>query len=511
MTDRPVDLLKFYFHKDTFQSSISSSFSICHRIGLRFNQGFHKGVVFRLCLTIARLKLKKQKVYSAWKTGFLLVLCPFCAPLFAQPPLTPAASAVESENAGFPAEPKQIPLSEKQALVLFYQRNLDLIAAKYNIATAKAGEIIAAAIPNPVLSVDAYELGGKTNNTGLGPATSVRIDQLIQTAGKRRVKIESSQLATQASEEDLYDAVRTFSNAVRKSFYILLLAQKTYEFATNNLHHYQALLRANQLRLDQGDISVSDFLRIKVEAGKAESDLDKSVAALDQARSDLAVLLAWPDQAMQFRADGEWPRPAEIGQSAGRDALFGKALAQRPDLKAARLRIEQAQRDLRLARKQVIPDVTVGGYYQHDPGNIDINTAGVGFQVPLPLFYRNQGEIDQAAVKLNSAMLQLDQAEQSIRADVVSAYAAWKGATAVAQRFERDILDDVRKVREAAEFSYSRGATSIIDLIEAERNYRNTLLDYYTALSNQSSAFADLLAAVGEKTRDGGTVEPEIK
>jgi len=352
------------------------------------------------------------------------------------------------------------------------------------------------------MSLDVYELGGKTNNNGVGPATGVRIDQLIQTAGKRQIKIESSQLATKASEEDLYDAVRTFSNAVRKSFYSLLLAQKTYDFALDNVSHYQAILSANRLRLDLGDISVSDFLRIKVETGKAQSDLDKSLALLDQARSDLAVFLAWPDEAMQFKAEDQWPTPTEIGQSQGRDALFNKALEQRPDLKAAKLRIEQAQRDLSLSRKQVIPDVTVGGYFQHDPGNIDLNTFGVGFQVPLPVFYRNKGEIDQAAVKLSNAMLQLDQAEQSIRADVVSAYAAWKSSSLVAKRFESEILDDVRSVREAAELSYAKGATSIIDLIEAERSYKNTMMDYYTALNNQSSSFADLLAAVGEKTSD---------
>lgn len=471
-----------------------------------------KSGLFALFLTAIRLISRKQSFFLIGTKGVLLILLSHvCIPAYAQQdiPNAPIASATASNDSG--GTGKDVSLSEEQALALFYQRNLDLIAARYNIATAKASEIISAALPNPVMSLDVYELGGKTNNNGVGPATSVRIDQLIQTAGKRQVKIESSQLATQATEEDLYDALRTFSNAVRKSFYSLLLAQKTYDFASDNVSHYQSLLRANQLRLDLGDISVSDFLRIKVETSKARSDLDKSLALLDQARSDLAVLLAWPDDAMRFKAEDQWPKPTEIGQSRGRDALFSKALELRPDLKAAKLRIEQAQRDLSLSRKQVIPDVTVGGYYQHDPGNIDLNTFGVGLQVPLPVFYRNQGEIDQAAVKLSNAMLQLDQAEQSIRADVVSAHAAWKSSTLVAKRFESEILDDVRKVREAAELSFAKGATSIIDLIEAERNYKNTMMDYYTALNDQARSFADLLAAVGEKMRDVDAVDTEGK
>jgi cobalt-zinc-cadmium efflux system outer membrane protein len=455
-----------------------------------------------------RRNLRRRSYRVAYaKTLTLITLLHLCVPSFAGPE-TPIAAGFSSTTNNTRANSQyQTALTEKQALALFYQRNLDLIAARYSIATSKAREIIAAALPNPVMSLDVYEFGGKTNNNGIGPATSVRIDQLIQTAGKRQVKIQSSQLATQASEEDLYDAVRTFSNAVRKAFYALLLAQKTYDFAAGNIEHYREIQRANRLRLEQGDISESDFLRIKVEATKAQSDLDKAQASLDQARSDLAVLLAWPEDAMAFKARDDWPAATEIGQSRGRDALFARALEQRPDLKAAQLRIEQARRDLSLARKQVIPDVTVGGYYQHDPGNIDINTYGVGVQVPLPLFYRNRGEIDQAAVNLSNAMLQLQQAEQSIRADVFSAYAAWTSSSAVALRFQSEILQDVLSVRDAAELSYTKGATSIIDLIEAERNYKNTMMEYYTALNNQAVAYADLLAAVGEKAKEESAAE----
>src|SRR5690625_1036879 len=51
-------------------------------------------------------------------------------------------------------------LTEQQALALFYQRNLNTIAAKYGLAQAKAEEIIAAAIPNPILNLDMDQIAG---------------------------------------------------------------------------------------------------------------------------------------------------------------------------------------------------------------------------------------------------------------------------------------------------------------------------------------------------------------
>src|SRR5690625_2190185 len=119
--------------------------------------------------------------------------------------------------------------------------------------------------------------------------------------------MESSQLGTQAAENDLRDTVRVFSNAVRHAFYGLLLAQKSVEITRESLKGYHEILRVGKLRLKAGDIALRDFTRIEVETLDAQSDLDKTLAALTSARSKLAALLAWPKNAVQFVAEDRWP------------------------------------------------------------------------------------------------------------------------------------------------------------------------------------------------------------
>jgi outer membrane protein, heavy metal efflux system len=109
--------------------------------------------------------------------------------------------------------------------------------------------------------------------------------------------------------------------------------------------------------------------------------------------------------------------------------------------------------------------------------------------------------VGKAVISLNNAQLQSQQAEQAVRADVVSALAAWQSTHALVRRFEGDILNRILKVRKAAELAYSKGATSILDFIDAERNYKAMMLDYYTALNNRTLAYVDLLASVGEEPR----------
>lgn len=394
---------------------------------------------------------------------------------------------------------KNATLSENDALTLFYQRNLDLIAAKYNIERARAQQIIDAAIPNPVISWDVTEISRRADFKHLGPATIVRIDQLIVTAGKRRLRMEGSALAAQAAEQDLRDAIRTFSNTVRHAFYSLLLAQKTGELAQDNRARFEEILRANHLRVKTGDIAESDFLRIEVEGLKVQSDLDNAMASVKQARAELAVLLGWPDNARGLVAQNAWLEPKDSGQDRGEDALIEKAIDQRPDLQAAKLRIEQSEKALELARRVRIPDVTIGADYSNDPSNNVRNSYGLGISIPLPIFYRQKGEIGQAVVDLNSAKLDFQRAEQSIHSDVVSSLAVLSSADAIVKRFRQEVLKRIETIRKTAEFAYSRGATSILDLLEAERNYKALMLEYYNALNSRSTAYADLLKAVGEE------------
>jgi len=407
----------------------------------------------------------------------------------------------------------EVALTEPMALSLFFRRNLDLIAARYDVETARAEEIVAAAIPNPTLGVDEMELSRRMdfrNHVGSpGPATMVRVDQLIELAGKRGLRKEKSALGREAAELDLKDALRIFSTAVRRSFYNLLLTQYIRDLAAEQAQRYQDLLVANKNRLKAGDISESDFLRIEVEGLKAQADVDNATAEREKARADLAVLLSWPEEARRFRAAGIWPHWPDPVDTVDEEVLLERGLATRPDLAASRTRIAAAEKELSLAHARRVPDVTVGLGYAHDPSNNVLNTAILGVSVPLPIFYQNQGEIGRALIGVDSATLQSRQKAQAMRGELVGALARWKGAKTVAERYGEEILSRITKVREVAEFAYHKGATSIIDLIQAERDYKATMQEFHRAMANRTLAHMDLQSVLGEVPENEASAAPD--
>ncbi|MCQ8182837.1 TolC family protein [Methylomonas sp. SURF-1] len=400
-------------------------------------------------------------------------------------------------------------LSVDEVVALFYQRNLDLIAAQYNIDQARAEQVVAGAIPNPVFGVQVSEISNNPNmgsnatgcnhspSVSCGPAEYFSFSQLIEVAGKRGLRMQSSGFAAQAAESDLRDAVRIFSNMVRDAYFDLLQAQKNRWLAQEIANHYQQISQANDLRLKSGDIAEADYLRVKMEGLRAQSDLDSAQAAVEQAQAALAVLLRWPEQSLRIEAKDAWPALADIGQTRDKNELIDRALQQRPDLQADKQRAEQANKELELARRLKYPDVTVNAGYARDPSNNALNSAFVGFSVPLPLFYQYQGEADKATVSLNQSQLAVEQTELGICNDVVGALAAWNSADKIVKRFDSGLLDDARNVRDSAELAFRKGATGVLDFIEAQRSYKNVMRDYYAAMINRTKAYYGLSKALG--------------
>ncbi len=384
------------------------------------------------------------------------------------------------------------PLSEDAALGLFYARNLELIAAAYGLETAQAERIIAAAIPNPELNLYSQEIAPHYIDPRYGPAIDVAISQLIETAGKRHLRMESSEFGSLAAESDLRDAARTLSQALRRSFYALLLAQKDQETMEEQYRHVRSLVEINRQRLDAGDISERDLARIQVEALKIQSEVDQAVAKRASARAQLALLLAWPKNAENLVVEDRWPDGHAFDRLPDAPTASSKAIEQRPDVQSSKLRMAQADKELALAKAKAIPDVTFSAGFSHDWGNIVTNSATLGLSVPLPLFYRNEGQIAQAGIHRNDAELQVRKVVNTVRAEIETALAAWRSANAVVKRFESEVLRKAQYIRDTAEIAYAQGDADIVDLIQAQRDYRTAMADYYQAEAARAYAYADL-------------------
>jgi outer membrane protein, heavy metal efflux system len=161
---------------------------------------------------------------------------------------------------------------------------------------------------------------------------------------------------------------------------------------------------------------------------------------------------------------------------------------------AAQKGVDAAHSQYTLAQANGKRDLNTTFNYSHLSG---VNTGAFFFNMELPIFDRNQGEIARTRFALTQAEFTSTAAGQAVLTDVDNAFESVRNAEQVVKLYVSGYLDQARQSREITEYAYRRGAASLLDLLDAERSYRSTALSYREALATYMAGVEQLREAVG--------------
>ncbi len=178
------------------------------------------------------------------------------------------------------------------------------------------------------------------------------------------------------------------------------------------------------------------------------------------------------------------------------DALQREAIATRPDLQAAVASTKVAASTVSLAQANRARDFTWEVEYDR---NGPVNGVGAGFSFEIPIHDRNQGEIARSQFALKQARESESAARFSVLTDVANAYAAWRTNGQIVTLYESGYLEQARQSRDISRYAYTKGATALLDLLDAERTYRATELAYRQALAAYMTSVEQVNFVVGKQ------------
>ena len=379
-------------------------------------------------------------------------------------------------------------LSLDEALALALRQNPTVRAKVAELRSVQASEITAGLRPNPTATYLAEQFGG-------GSAALVQhtfsIGQPIELGNKRLRRVDAARAATRVTAFQLEDVQRLTTLQVKTAFAGALVAREQLALAEDNLRALDETARLQRLRVDRGDLSELELLRIQVQRFTFERDAADARQALDVARITLRTTAGPAAIAQDFEVAGDL-QFADV--SLDPDRLRRLTVANRPDLRAAIAERERAQADHRLARANAWWDITPQLEYQRIGPD---NTIGFGFSFPLRVFDRNQGEIERTRAEIARVEATRQATEQQALAGLDVDL-----RTAQTQRERVVVLRDVylpkaRQTREVVEYAYRRGGQSLLDFLDAQRSYRETSLALLQATGAYLSAIYQLEADVG--------------
>jgi len=374
------------------------------------------------------------------------------------------------------------------AVSIFLQQNLQLVAARFDVDTADAEKLTARLRPNPQVSIDLQTLS--LNLTG--PFFSAQqytysLSQTFELAGKRRKRIEVANANANVARAEFETTVWQMTNDLKKKFYAVVLAESLLKLAKDNQTTFgQTLGHTNEL-FKAGEISGLDLTRLEVEKLKFDADVANSERDYEVALRDLRVTLGGDYKAMDIEAVGTLDYQAYQFSLA---ELRDKSLAARPDLKAAQLSERAADSSIQLQDAQRIPDLTLGAGVNQVPSDISTYTFGIG--IALPIFDRNQGERVKALIQKKKAQNDQKFLTNQILSDVDKAFAAFEIQKKRVELYRTGVLTKIDEILNLTEFSLKAGESSTLDLLDAIRTRRDTLASYYQTLFDYQSSLLDL-------------------
>ena len=116
---------------------------------------------------------------------------------------------------------------------------------------------------------------------------------------------------------------------------------------------------------------------------------------------------------------------------------------------------------------------------------------------PLPLSNRNQGEIARAEAERQQVSRQIAALRAEVLADVQAAYSEYQATRTLVGAMERDLLKPAASAREISTYTYRAGGSSLLELLDAQRAFNDTMQGYLDAQVSSRKAISRLNAAVG--------------
>ena len=396
-------------------------------------------------------------------------------------------------------------LTWQEALQEFKTNNPQLLAGQVTIDESRADEITAYLRPNPDVSATIDQInpftkqpppngGASTYSPFAYALPSGSISYLHERRHKRELRLESARKATAIAISAQSDLERNLTFNVRDAFVRVLQAKAVLHVAQQNLDYYDKEIAINRERYQAGAMAKVDFQRVEIQRMQYESDLATAQVDLRTAKIDLIALLRdrAPVDEFDVSESFDFTEPTTTLEELRR-----LALATRPDLKEAQQSLDKSRTDHELEVANGSTDPTFSMDIARNPPI----PAYLGFTVSIPLriFDRNQGNKLHTQLDIGRNEKLYDEAQITALHDVDSAYATLENTIKLLRPYKDKYLGEASQIRETVSYAYQRGAASLLDFLDAQKEYRDTELNYVNLVGAYFSAVNQVNFAVGHE------------
>ena len=390
-------------------------------------------------------------------------------------------------------------LTLKEAEQRFLERNLSLIAERYNIDMAQAQVLQAKLFENPVISLEQNvynRLNGKYFDFGKEGEAVVEIEQVIHLAGQRNKQVRLEKINKEIAEYQFEEVMRTLRQELNEKFVEVYFLSKSIAIYEKEVNSLQVLLGGMKIQQEKGNISLMEISRLESMLFSLRKEKNERESDLLTTRGELNLLLNLPeDTQVQLSLDEEVLQQLDLSQLSFAD--LKAIINERPNQKIARSTVNASRANLKLQKSMAFPEFSVKGNYDR-VGNFINDYFAIGVSLSVPIFNRNQGNIKAARFSIQQAGVQQEYAANRADMELFTAYTSLEKATQLYQSTNMDLERNFEKLITGVNENFTRKNISLLEFIDYYDSYKETCIQLYEIKKNVFLAMENLNTVVGQ-------------
>ncbi len=244
-----------------------------------------------------------------------------------------------------------------------------------------------------------------------------------------------------------------------------------------------------------GDGTELDVSASELELAELRRDRRKTQAELETARRELNRLLGLPPGYSLKLTDSGKPIAITVYDDLEDQELERRFMTGRFELRAKEASYERAEQELQLALYGQYPRVSLGPSFNREPDGTKY--LGLGINLELPLFNRNQGEIASKENERERLRAEYSALMHRIKAGAYEALARTRRAKQEVDIEEKEILPLIKRSQQLYESAFKAKELSVLEWVSAQRRALAARRAYFEALVGYRSAVIQLESATG--------------
>ncbi len=384
------------------------------------------------------------------------------------------------------------PMSRQAAVREALENNPSLMAAREQVAQAKAGISIATAMPDPSL-VTEIDQENSFLNPGSGTEHDVGIQFTVPFPWRQHLNGQIAKGGWQAAQYSLAQLRQQVAAQTAQAYDAVQVAVRHRDDLTQSKEISRQFVEKAESRFRAGTVPKLDILRAKVDLARAENALIANERLITVSRSTLNHLLGRKMEVTLGEID-----PLNIPRTVpDLNTLSQLAAASRPELASMRVQRKAAHDSTVVAKQYWAPDLNLTLWKTYFDGTESAYKFDGGITFPLFFWQHEKGQVAQAEHREQELEATERDLYSQVMLDVHTSFAAADTAWRQAIFLRDELLPEAHEEFETTFKSYSLGSSSALDLLNAKSTLLDAESQYTDALGAINDSLADLERAVG--------------